>query len=88
MDGREAFEAIRDALNAEPRRRIIESRYEELIFGNFIIAFEHDGQPSSIVNDRGELFLCSDLSGSKGCTVILPSLYEVDEQGLLRALGL
>jgi len=88
MDTREAFEAIRSALDADPCRRIVESRYEELIFGNFIIAFEHGGRPRSIVNDRGELCLCNDLSGSKGCALILPSLWDVDQQGILRALEL
>ena len=53
MNSLEAFEAIRRAVGADPRMCIVDSRYEELIFGNFIIAFEHDGLPRSIVNDSG-----------------------------------
>lgn len=88
MDASAGYDAILRALAAEPRIRIVESFFDEVNFGNFIVRFEADGQPRSIVNDRGELVLCSDLEGSRDCRTALQSLYGVDKPALLRALGL
>jgi hypothetical protein len=88
MDAREAYEAISRSLGADPRNCIIKCVFDERNFGNFIISFEHSGAPRSIVNDRGELVLCDDLEGSVGRRTVVPSLYGLDEQRVVRALKL
>ena len=87
MGPREAFESIRDAIASDPEKEIVDSRYWEEIFGNFIIAFREDGSPRSIVNDRFELVVSENLEGDNGKTV-LRSIREADEDTILRSLGL
>jgi hypothetical protein len=84
---REAFDAIRQAIARDPRKELVDSRYEEKVFGNFIIAFRDEGQPRSIVNDRFELVVCDNLEGDD-CRTILRSIREADEGTILQVLGL
>ena len=88
MDTKKAYETIRQALDADPRKRVVDSIYDEINFGNFWISFEADGQPRSVVNDRDELVLCRDLRGTVDCVTILPSLREADEQTVVRGFDL
>ena len=86
MGSEEAFTAIRRALGANKRVRLTKSIYDDESFGNFVISFQHAGKARSIVLDRGELILCSDPDGDGESKTLLSSIYEVDEQAILRAL--
>jgi len=88
MRSNEAYDAIRKALGSNHGTRLLSCTYDEEMFGNFVIAFEVDGRPSSVVNDRGELALCSDLVGTQRCRTIVRSIAAVDEQALIQALTL
>ena len=88
MPTREAYEAILRALKAHPHRRVLECEFNDAVFGNFAISFETEGARRTVVNDRGELVLYTGRNDTNGGKTILPSLAEVDEQVLLRALGL
>ena len=84
----EAYELICGALKRAPRRRFIEAHYYDEVFGNFIIDFEDDGRPSSIVNDRFELAVCDAVGGEGTGKTVIPSLQEADEGTVVRALNL
>jgi len=88
MGSKEAYDAIRKALASNPRTSIADCTYEDAAFGNFVIAFELEGQPRSVVHDRGELALCSDLTGTRQCTTVLLSIVDADEQTVIEALKL
>lgn len=88
MRSKEAYNAIRKALASNPRTSIVECTYDTAAFGNFLIAFEADGEPKSVVNDRGELVLCGDLAGTRNCETVVPSINDVNERMILKALGL
>ena len=88
MDAREAYQTILSALDADPRKRVVSSRFEEANFGNFVIGFEDEGRAKSILHDRGELVLCNDLHGNQDCTTALASLATADQPTALRALNL
>lgn len=87
MDSRDVYDAILRAIDADPRRQLVASRFDDAAFGNFVISFEEDKRPRSVVNDRGELVLCTGLNGSGGCTTVLSCLPGADEEAVLRALG-
>ena len=88
MDTKEAFDAICDALRKHPDRRLVDARYFDQIFGNFIIDFEEDGRPRSIVNDRFELVLGDGFGGNEPGATVLRSLRKADEKTILDALKL
>jgi len=88
MGSKEAYDTIRRALASNPRTSIVDCIYDDAAFGNFVIAFEVEGRPRSVVNDRGELTLCSDLAGTRKCATVLPSIADADEQTLVEALNL
>jgi hypothetical protein len=81
-------EIIRGAITRDPNKRLVKSTFDEASFGNFIISFEEDGRARSVVNDRGELVVCSDLEGSRDCVTVLGSLHGADEQLIINALKL
>ena len=87
MEPREAFEAIRRAIASDHRKQIVNSRYDEQAFGNFIISFRDNGRPRSVVNDRFELVLCENVEGDGG-TTLLRSIEDADAESILHALGL
>jgi|KBSSwiS6_1023812.scaffolds.fasta_scaffold58882_2 hypothetical protein len=80
MNPEEAYDAIRRVISADPQKRIVDSSFDAMSFGNFWVTFDDNGQRKSIVNDRGELVL-------DGQTAML-SMYEVDEPTIMRALRL
>ena len=53
MDSRNAFDAIKCKIDADPAKRLIESFFDERAFGNFWITYEEAGDVLSVVNDRG-----------------------------------
>jgi hypothetical protein len=55
MDTRAAFDAIQRRLKADPRKSIVESFFDEEVFGNFWITYLQSGERRSVVNDRGQL---------------------------------
>jgi hypothetical protein len=85
---REAYDTICRALEADPGKRIRDSVYDEEVFGNFFIAFEGEGEPRSVVNDRDQLIIYRDLAGTEDGEITLSSLRDADEHKLLAALNL
>lgn len=79
---------LRSALATKPGTRVLDCTYNDAMFGNFVIGFEAQGLSRSVVNDRGELALCSDLTGTQHCRTIVRSIATVDEQALIEALAL
>jgi hypothetical protein len=88
LDTKDAFDAICGALLNHPDRRLIDARYFDEIFGNFIIDFEEEGRPRSIVNDRFELVLGEGFGGNEPGATVLRSLRDADEKTILDALKL
>lgn len=88
MRPNEAYDAIRSALATIPGTRVLDCTYNDAMFGNFVIGFEVQGIARSVVNDRGELALCSDLAGTQHCKTIVRSIATVDQQALIEALAL
>lgn len=88
MDTRDAFEAICCALRKHPQRRLVDARFFDEMFGNFIIDFEEEGRPRSIVNDRFELVLGDGFGGNQLGETVLQSLREADQRTILDALSL
>jgi hypothetical protein len=88
MDTRDAFEAICCALRKHPERRLVDARYSDELFGNFVIDFEDEGRPRSIVNDRFELVVGEGFGGNQLGETVLRSLREADEKTILDALSL
>jgi hypothetical protein len=87
MQTKAAFEAIQRALSKNPRRRVVRSSFDERVFGNFVIAFVEDGQPASLVNDRGQLLLYRGLEADEYRLTLLENLYEADEATVIEALA-
>jgi hypothetical protein len=67
--------------------KIIEAKFEDAVFGNFLISYAVDNVVGSLVCDRGELYKCADLSGIKNCKLLLMSVQAIDERELLAALS-
>jgi hypothetical protein len=88
MKSREAFQVICRAVERGAARRIVEKFYDEQHFGSFVVSFEENGEPRSIVNDRGFVFLTHEFDGSGNSVATIPSLSEVDAQRLTDALNL
>lgn len=88
MQPQEAFDAIKQAISSDPSKRVVHARYWPDVFGNFIVAYELGGQPSSIVLDRFELVVCDDLAGDSGCKTVMQSIREANVDDVLRALAL
>lgn len=54
MDTRAAFDAIQRKLAADPQKSVVESFYDEQVFGNFWITYVEGDERLSVVNDRGQ----------------------------------
>jgi hypothetical protein len=87
MDSKVAYGSILRNLQAEARAQIVDSVYDEQNFGNFVVSFTVDSQLRSLVLDRGELAICSDLEGSENCRTVVQSIYELDEDAVLAAIA-
>jgi hypothetical protein len=88
MEAREAYEVIRDAVEANPRRRIVDSFFDDQNFGSFIISFEEDAEARSIVNDRGFVWVAEGFDGSGASRATVPSLNDADGSSLVEGLNL
>ena len=88
MEAREAYEVIRDAVEADPRRRIVDSFFDDQNFGCFIISFEEDAKARSIVNDRGFVWVAEGFDGSGASITTVPSLNDADGPSLVEGLNL
>jgi hypothetical protein len=66
---------------------MVESVFDEEVFGNFVIAYEEMGRITTLVNDRGEL-VRDDPTGAALSITVVPSIRDQDERSILRALGL
>ena len=84
MKSKAAYDAIRNAVEADTSKRMIESHYDEQNFGNFVIAFEENGERKTVVNERGFVTASAGLD----CIATVPSLHDADEQTLLRQLAI
>jgi hypothetical protein len=87
MDTKAAYDAILRAIAADPTRRLVETVFDEDVFGNFVVAYHEMGRVRTLVNDRGEL-VRDDPTGAALRVTVIPSIGDQDERSLLRALGL
>ena len=87
MNTREAFDAIQGRLRASAGTNVIESFYNEELFGNFWITYERDGRHSSVVNDRGQLVLSSGPTDGRVEKVLVEDLYAADAAAILGAVS-
>jgi len=88
MKSKDAYDAICAAIKADPRKHLVSSDYSNDHFGNFVIAYEENGVPRSVINDRLKLALCDDLDGTENCRIVLQSLQSANEATTLSAIGL
>ena len=88
MKSKDAYDAICAAIKADPRKHLVSSDYSNEHFGNFVIAYEENGAPKSVINDRLQLALCDDLDGIENCRIVLHSLQGADEATTLSTIGL
>lgn len=87
MDTKAAYDAILRAIAAAPNKRLVESVFDEEVFGNFVVAYNEMGRVRTLVSDRGEL-VRDDPAGSASRVTIVGSIGDQDERSLLGALGL
>lgn len=87
MNTREAFGAIQDRLRASAGTNVIESFYNEELFGNFWITYERNSRHSSVVNDRGQLVLSSGPADGRVEKVLVEDLYSADAATVLGAVS-
>lgn len=80
MNYRDAFSAIVSEVSL--RATLVSSKYDEKIFGNFIIAFNAKIGGFSFLNDRGKLYICDGLEADGPCELLLPSLMDEDPRDL------
>ena len=87
METREAYDAIRAAIAADPQKTVIGEFYDEQAFGNFECKYEDkDGQRLSLVNDRGQLVLLNGPDVDELKVVLLQDLYRADRKTLLEVI--
>lgn len=86
MDSHQAFDltisAIRDNIGGE----ITGTRFSETSFGSFYVSFSVSGLDRSILNDRGQLFICEQPRGEGDCNLLFNDLRTVGEQELVSML--
>jgi hypothetical protein len=88
MQTKAAYDAIRRVLEADAQKRIVRSSFDEEVFGNFVISFIARGEPMSIVNDRGQLFLYDGINANEFRRTLLNDLYSADEAGVVSAVDI
>ena len=87
MDTREAFDAIKQGVNADPRKTPLESFFDERAFGNFWVIYEEGGERLSVVNDRGQLILYEGSAGERFRTMLVSDLRDADKKAVLDAVS-
>ena len=88
MTSEDAYNFLCETIKRGRTNNLVDCCFDAPNFGNFVIAFTRETAERSIVCDRGQIFLCSDLSGTKNCRLAVPSLHEVMKPALLEALQL
>jgi hypothetical protein len=63
MSVQQIYDAVLDRLSRRADVDVIRAAYYPDIFGNFIISFRQGEREASVVNERFELFYCSELGG-------------------------
>ncbi len=86
MDNRKAFDIIHRKIEANPRKSIVDSFFDESAFGNFWIAYEEDNERLSVVNDRGQLILCDGPAGAHFRAMLSSDLRVADEKAVWEAV--
>ena len=87
MNTREAYDAIRAAMGADPRTEIVDGFYDGEVFGNFWLTYVKDGERLSLVNDRGQLLLHDGPELDQFKELLLDDLHSADRKTLLDAIG-
>ena len=87
MNTKAAFDGIERKLRAGGGTSVLESFYDERVFGNFWITYQDGDQRLSIVNDRGQLILNNGLADGELQKVLVHDLYAADEKTVLDAIG-
>lgn len=88
MHSREAYEAICAAIDADPRKRIVNQRYDEQAFGSFAVSFDYGSEARCIVNDRGFVFSARGHDGTGDAISTVPSLQLEEAKNLLKTLDI
>ena len=87
MDTREAFDAIRKKVNADPHKSIVSCFFDERTFGNFWITYEVGVERLSVVNDRGQLILYDGPAGDHFRAMLITDLRSANEEAVLDAVS-
>lgn len=87
MDTRAAFDTIQRKVKADPRKCIVESFFDEQVFGNFWITYDEGGERRSVVNDRGQLILYDGSAGDRFREMLVSDLRSADEKAVLEAVS-
>jgi hypothetical protein len=87
MNTRAAFDAIQGKLSASAGTNVIDSFYDEKLFGNFWITYKRDSGCLSVVNDRGQLILNSGPADGQLEKVLVDDLYTADAATVRNAIS-
>jgi hypothetical protein len=85
MDTRAAFDAIRKTLDADPQKSVIESFYDDQVFGNFCITYIEGSERVSVVNDRGQLIRYQGEAADEA-EVLLENIRSADESQVIASI--
>lgn len=88
LNSETAYHIILKRLKLSPNSDLVDNSYDEENFGNFFISFKDRERHMSVICDRDELVICSDLLGTKDCKTAFSSLLNLNEDLLLKAIGL
>ena len=87
MDTRAAFDAIQRKLLADPQKSLVDSFYDEQVFGNFWITYVEGGERRSVVNDRGQLIRFEGEAADEQLgEVLLDDLRNADDSKVIGAI--
>lgn len=87
MDTRDAFDAIQNKMKADPRKRMVQSSFDEQVFGNFCITYDEGSERLSVVNDRGQLILYGGPAADEFKSMLVDDLRSASEEAVLRAVS-
>jgi hypothetical protein len=82
----EAYQIVLGYLRDRNHVAILSCRYEDEIFGNFIVAFKAYDAERSIVCDRGQITLHDDLEGEIYSRTVMQTIYAIKAHDLTAAL--
>ena len=82
----EAYRIICEFFSAQDN--LVDSFYDEVNFGNFVIDCKGLRGGQSIVCDRSQIYICDKPGGEGECELVLASIYEITDRQLMQSLGL